>query len=426
MRRRGGRTRLAERLAVAVDGHRRRRAPLGRRRVRARRERRGPALHLPARCRRHLPERLGLRPATHQCVPRSGDVHPGRRERVRRRACGATRRRCGAARRGRDAGWTPRATRTARRPRVRDSAPGSPDVTVADARERDAPTGDGPDGNVARRDPRCAGRAAESPAAAAVRPIATAASARTRSRRRPRSTTVMGMSFCTQPCCTSADCPPHTVCFATGGGGNYCVSPKWIGRSGGLGTGLGGATCTGDADCRSGLCNMTARAPTRAARPRRRATECASGTVCRFAAFPGSGFDTHETAWCGASIGNVGRRRHLRRRQHLPEREVRASRQCEAVCRNSSDCGGGLACSYGAARRRCRRTKTSSPVASPPRGTRRTAATAPRNADCQSAFCDGAHCTDVCVTDADCKSGMHCRPVVVQVQGSYSVLACES
>ena len=47
------------------------------------------------------------------------------------------------------------------------------------------------------------------------------------------------------------------------------------------------------------------------------------------------------------------------------------------------------------------------------------------NADCLSAFCDGSKCTDVCATDADCKGGLHCRPVQVQVSGSYSVLCCE-
>src|SRR5450432_1731613 len=30
-------------------------------------------------------------------------------------------------------------------------------------------------------------------------------------------------NFCSQPCCSSADCPAATVCFASGAGGNYCV-----------------------------------------------------------------------------------------------------------------------------------------------------------------------------------------------------------
>ncbi len=99
--------------------------------------------------------------------------------------------------------------------------------------------------------------------------------------------TAIGTSICTQPCCTSADCPGGTVCFGTGGGGNYCIAPHWIGRSGEMGEGPGGTSCTGDSDCRSGLCSMSTCADT-CCSTAQEASECASSTVCRFAAFPGT------------------------------------------------------------------------------------------------------------------------------------------
>ncbi|HTB73277.1 MAG TPA: hypothetical protein VK762_08525 [Polyangiaceae bacterium] len=238
----------------------------------------------------------------------------------------------------------------------------------------------------------------------------------------------IGYSLCSQPCCTSADCPGATVCFGTGGGGNYCLEPHWIGRSAVLGAGQGGATCAADSDCRSGLCAMsggTGACADTCCSTAQEASECASGTVCRFAAFPGHDLDTHETAWCGAAIGSMSGGTICG--VDTTCQSGKCAARCEAVCRNTADCGGGgLACSYGLG-----------PTLPSNKdivlgcvivtGTTANGGMCTGNSDCQSAFCDNSmHCTDACVTDADCKSGLHCKPVVVQVQGNYSVLACES
>ncbi len=120
------------------------------------------------------------------------------------------------------------------------------------------------------------------------------------------SNALSGMNFCTQPCCSSTDCPGNTVCFGTGGGGNYCVAPNWIGRAADQGTAVGGTPCTGNTECRSGLCNMTTmQCADTCCSTAQQSAECSAGTVCRYAAFPGAGFDTHETAWCGAAVGNT-------------------------------------------------------------------------------------------------------------------------
>ncbi len=64
-------------------------------------------------------------------------------------------------------------------------------------------------------------------------------------------------SVCTSLCCTSAQCPSGFVCLAPGTGGNYCVAAtalpeRQLPPSGGA---AGGATCTTNTECRSGLCS---------------------------------------------------------------------------------------------------------------------------------------------------------------------------
>lgn len=232
-------------------------------------------------------------------------------------------------------------------------------------------------------------------------------------------------SFCTQSCCSSADCPRTTVCFGTGGGGNYCVAPSWIGRNGDLGTGVGGAACQGEGDCFSGLCVNSMCADT-CCSTAQESSACASGTVCRFAAFPGAGFDTHETAWCGAAIGTTAGGSPCVGDGTCQSGKCDITR-CEAVCRSSADCTGGMECSYGLAPTTLPSNSDIVAGCVTSTGTAANGTTCSSNADCQSAFCDGfGHCTDVCVTDADCKAGMHCVPDAVKVQGNYSVLCCES
>ncbi len=232
-------------------------------------------------------------------------------------------------------------------------------------------------------------------------------------------------SFCTQACCSSADCPPSTVCFGTGGGGSYCVSPGWIGRQTELGGGVGGATCSGDGACRSGLCVNGTCADTCCSNSPQSVT-CATGTVCRYSTFPGKTFDTHETAWCGAAIGNSAAGAPCAVDATCQSGKCGLTR-CEAVCRTSTDCSGtGQQCSYGLAPTTLPSNTDIVAGCMSGAGVSANGIACMANGDCQSDFCDGNRlCTDVCATDADCKGGLHCRPVIVNVQGNYSVLGCE-
>jgi hypothetical protein len=157
-----------------------------------------------------------------------------------------------------------------------------------------------------------------------------------------------GMNFCTQPCCTSGDCPGNTVCFGTGGGGNYCVAPQWIGRAADQGTALGGATCANSSECRSGLCTNNQCADT-CCSSAEQSSQCASPTVCRYAAFPGSSFDTHVTAWCGTQAGTGAGGTSCGALDSACQSGKCTLTRCEAVCRSSTDCSSGQQCSYGAA-----------------------------------------------------------------------------
>jgi hypothetical protein len=239
-----------------------------------------------------------------------------------------------------------------------------------------------------------------------------------------------GMSFCTQPCCTSTDCPGTTVCFGTGGGGNYCVNPSWIGRTGAPASGaMGGAMCTSNGQCRSGVCDMTSgQCADTCCSTTNQGSECAAGTICRYAAFPGNSFDTHQTAWCGPQIGSsaAGATCVVDASCQSGKCATTFTPHCEAVCRSSTDCvTAGQACSYGLGPTLPANKDIVAGCVSVT-GNVANGGGCTTNSDCLSAFCDNlGKCRDVCATEGDCKGGLHCKPVVVMVQGSYSVLACE-
>jgi len=221
-------------------------------------------------------------------------------------------------------------------------------------------------------------------------------------------------SFCTQSCCSSADCDPSTVCFGTGAGGNYCVDPAWLSRSATLGILLGGAGCSGDGDCRSGLCAAGACVDT-CCSTAQASTACASGATCNLGTFPGVGsFDTHRTGFCNASTTACG------------------FSPCSA-CRTSSDCSViDQVCSYAAAA--VGSTDIVATCEPPAPGPGAQGAACSSGSACASGYCDtvsspSGECSDVCFIDTDCKAGWRCRTELVSIVaggGNYSVLRCGS
>jgi hypothetical protein len=217
-----------------------------------------------------------------------------------------------------------------------------------------------------------------------------------------------GTDFCTQACCSSSDCGPSTVCFGTGAGGNYCVDPAWLSRSSSLGTLAGGATCGTNADCRSGLCTGGACVDT-CCSTAQASTACASGATCNLGTFPGAGaFDTHRTGFCNASTVACG------------------LSPCTA-CRTSSDCSViDQVCSYAAAALGSSDIVATCEPPAPGPGGQGAACTS--GSACASGYCDSTsqQCSDVCFTNADCKTGWRCRTELDTGGGNYYVLRCGS
>jgi hypothetical protein len=234
-----------------------------------------------------------------------------------------------------------------------------------------------------------------------------------------------GNPFCSKPCCTSANCDDGTVCYGSGQGGNYCVDPKWLGRSA-PGSGRGGAPCSSGADCRSGLCTaaMTC-ADACCSFPG--TAECAPGSQCAFGNFPGAvSLDTHFTGLCGPP-GGAG--------------------AYDAPCGGNGDCAGGLCYQQGSGGNCTRPCATSDECGSgngcfgeaqgsdiyfacfPWSATAETGASCSNDDQCRGDWCgSNSQCSNVCLTDSGCPAGWHCLPQLDQVPGlgSYVILVCGS
>jgi hypothetical protein len=230
-------------------------------------------------------------------------------------------------------------------------------------------------------------------------------------------------NFCTQPCCTSKDCPSGAVCYATGQGGNYCVDPAWIGRTAPAGSTAGGGNCSRNADCRSGLCSSNYCVDTCCSTPHG-STDCAGNDSCQIGTFPGANsVDQQFAAYCafapgangqdGASCNNDGSCQSNLCAMFMGE----ASSHCRDACRNDSDCTSNDTCVYVIP------SQTGTPVpivaaCAPPQGTVAMGTTCDMTTNCKG-FCDTnttMKCTAPCFADSDCSA--------VAGGGSYEVLAC--
>jgi hypothetical protein len=243
-------------------------------------------------------------------------------------------------------------------------------------------------------------------------------------------------NFCSQPCCTSSDCPTDTVCFATGQGGNYCVNPTWLGRAIPAGSTAGGGACGRNADCRSGLCIGNYCVDTCCSTPNG-ATECTGGESCQIGNFPGtSTVDQNFSAFCnyapgangqdGSNCGSNGSCQSNLCAMFTGE----ASSHCRDACRNDADCTGNDTCVYVITAQMGSPTPIVAACA-PGAGNVAMGTTCDMTTNCKG-FCDptAMKCTSPCFSDADCAgvSGWHCRLEVISLSsqggGSYEVLAC--
>ena len=240
------------------------------------------------------------------------------------------------------------------------------------------------------------------------------------------------VSFCTQPCCTSADCAAGTVCYAAGGSpaaaGNYCINPTWVGRTMGIGALPGGSSCGTGRDCRSGLCTGSSCADVCCTTAgTNEPDECASGTTCRFAKFPGAASsDTNFVAWCGQG-GNGQNGSTCNSDSSCASELCDGVDGCADACRNTADCSSGESCAYVNPPPPNDSAVVAACFGGAGNGAQGSACT--NDGDCRSQFCDTTvthECSDVCFANADCtKSGWRCRPATIALGGgNFSVLAC--
>jgi hypothetical protein len=239
-------------------------------------------------------------------------------------------------------------------------------------------------------------------------------------------------SFCTTPCCTSADCDAATVCIATGVGGSYCVRPEWLGRDAGIGMFQGGAPCEADSDCRSSLCAGGACADV-CCSTGQSAAECTNGTSCQFGTFPGRASDQAFVPFCSPPVGTGASGAACAADSDCASNLCAPNGHCYDACRNTAECGDpSLECGYAFPTAVMLNEIVS--VCETSFGTAAhggQGAACQNNDECQSGFCDASsmQCTDVCYTDADCTPpGWRCRPDVTLMFGSrtYSAFGCGS
>ncbi|HEY8042508.1 MAG TPA: hypothetical protein VIF15_22050 [Polyangiaceae bacterium] len=227
-------------------------------------------------------------------------------------------------------------------------------------------------------------------------------------------------SFCTQPCCSSIDCAPGTVCFGSGQGGSYCVNPVWLGRTGSPGSLQGGSSCSSDTQCRSGLCAGTC-ADTCCSMAQG-SSACAN--QCVFGTFPGkASLDTHFTAQCGT--GGPGQYSTGCTDGTQCQGGLCFANGCTNPCHSPGECGGGNACQldfqgndiYAA----CFPTTSTE---TNPEG-----ATCSNDNQCLGDWCGTTtnKCTNICIGNSDCAAvpGWYCRPEEdTTPNGTFNVLVC--
>ncbi|HEY8087324.1 MAG TPA: hypothetical protein VIF09_05755 [Polyangiaceae bacterium] len=233
-----------------------------------------------------------------------------------------------------------------------------------------------------------------------------------------------GANFCTKPCCTSGDCDPGTVCFASGQGGNYCVNPSWLSRSTAQGQGLGGATCSAGSDCRSGLCTGAGICGDTCCSFPGPPAECASGTQCAFGNFPGAAtLDRHFAAFCGLPGGALAYGDACSGNNQCSGGlcyESGGSGNCTRPCGSADECGAGNGCQLD-------QQGSDIYAACFPATGGQEGANCSNDGQCLGAWCGaGNMCTNICYSDSACTVvGWRCLPQADSLQtGNYLVLAC--
>jgi hypothetical protein len=233
-------------------------------------------------------------------------------------------------------------------------------------------------------------------------------------------------NICTQPCCSSSECPVDAICYATGAGGNYCVPKAALKIETTLGDASAGSACTADSDCRSGACEPNAK---RCIDTCCGEQNCGDGTTCRVS----TTFRSKTSFACQLGNGNGVQNQPCGVGADCRSGYCFAHgglyRHCVAPCCGSSQCGTvDLGFPFGRQDLACTNAQlgTLGNVGQVCAAQKKGFGRAPLGADCTadsscaSELCrtignNVKKCTDVCCTDADCAAvGWVCRPTSVK------------
>jgi hypothetical protein len=228
--------------------------------------------------------------------------------------------------------------------------------------------------------------------------------------------------ICTTPCCTSEECPSSFVCFNGGTGGSYCVPAALAQRtpadSGGK---AGGTSCSGNSECRSGLCAGTTTKTcldTCCV-----ASNCASPSTCRLKTVSSDTVPAtpSHVGWSCAlpettATKSAGEACNEHSQCKTDACTGFGAKICRPACSNSASCKaipgfGNGHCLYGSSVNDWFKFCFSETV-----GTNRSAGTTcSNNSECQSDYCDAElkRCANVCSKDVDCATDEVCRPSAV-------------
>ncbi len=221
-----------------------------------------------------------------------------------------------------------------------------------------------------------------------------------------------GGSMCSRTCCKSSDCPAGSVCYGSGGPGNFCVPAAMI-RSDRPGSGGPGAPCSSNSDCRSAVCAGIFCQDTCCSD-----SDCGIGTFCALSPTP---VDNHYSFICLPNVSGSGPGSTCSNNSSCNS-DVCVG-ECRPHCCGESSCSG---LNFGA----CEVvgiSMTNDSVlictyfGNTPTGTG-FGTSCTTNTDCQSRMCNTTShtCTTPCCLDSDCMPGQVCRPD----QGSPPYLLC--
>ncbi len=213
--------------------------------------------------------------------------------------------------------------------------------------------------------------------------------------------------FCTQPCCTSDDCPTDYVCYSTGAPANYCVAARLLNRAFTGGPGAAGATCPGDSACRSGKCTSG-----HCQDPCCSNASCTGGTAC---ALDTTAVDGHQGFFCLAGTGSGGSGVFCVVNGDCASEACSSGGSCLPRCCGKASCTGAgfQACELFGAPNNTDNVAACNYVSGG--STKGYGQPCAQPSDCASTVCDvqAKTCTDVCCVDTDCAGygvGLVCRP----------------